>query len=102
MTHPDVQSWAASGTNGVILNVSHALHAASGNCKRTRACRMTLGTRMHRAPCAGAAALSEMLLSAYRTILRLHRAKLPPAVRAIGDADVRAEFRAWNGSQVEP
>lgn len=39
------------------------------------------------------------MLRAYRTILRLHRARLPPDVRAIGDAGVHGEFRAWGGSQ---
>jgi len=43
----------------------------------------------------GAAAL----LAGYRTILRVHREKLPPPMRAMGDTYARTEFRAWAASK---
>ena len=43
----------------------------------------------------GAAAL----LAGYRTILRVHREKLPPPMRVLGDAYARTEFRAWAASK---
>lgn len=39
------------------------------------------------------------LLSGYRNILRVHREKLPPPMRAMGDAYARDEFRAWANSK---
>lgn len=49
--------------------------------------------------------MSNRALSLYRTILRLHRTALPRDMRALGDAYVRAEFRAFKDAEpqyVEP
>jgi hypothetical protein len=35
------------------------------------------------------------LLAGYRTVLRVHRTRLPPPMRELGDQYVRTEFRAW-------
>ena len=35
------------------------------------------------------------LLAGYRTVLRVHRTRLPPPMRELGDQYARTEFRAW-------
>ena len=42
---------------------------------------------------------AEALLAGYRTVLRVHRLRLPPPMRALGDSFARDEFRAWAGSK---
>lgn len=42
------------------------------------------------------------LLAGYRTILRVHRERLPPPMRTMGDAFARSEFRAWAASKSAP
>ncbi len=39
-----------------------------------------------------------LLRAGYRQILRVHRDRLPPPMRAIGDRYARQEFRAWGGA----
>lgn len=46
-----------------------------------------------------AAAGAEALLAGYRTVLRVHRLRLPPPMRALGDSFARDEFRAWAASK---
>ena len=43
---------------------------------------------------AGAASAAAPVFALFRAILRVHRAKLPPPMRAMGDAYLKEEFRA--------
>lgn len=36
-----------------------------------------------------------LLRAGYRQVLRVHREKLPPPMRTLGDSYARSEFRAW-------
>lgn len=47
----------------------------------------------------GGAPGAAALLAGYRTILRVHRLKLPPPMRALGDSFARDEFRLWAASK---
>ena len=42
------------------------------------------------------------LLAGYRSVLRVHRARLPPPMRELGDQYARTEFRAWAASAATP
>jgi Complex1_LYR-like len=48
-----------------------------------------------------AAAQRSFALRLYRTLLKTHRAKLPPDMRALGDSYVQAEFRAHKHAKKE-
>lgn len=39
-----------------------------------------------------------LLMAGYRQVLRVHKEKLPPPMRVLGDGYARQEFKAWAGA----